>query len=63
MNYEILYNLNNINNDVIIKDIENIINDNNIQTKFNKVINIYNKMNNNTNTNIINEGEVLDYVI
>jgi len=58
MNYEILYNLNNINNDVIIKDIENIINDNNIQTKFNKVINIYNKMNNNTNTNIINEGEV-----
>ena len=44
INYEILYNINNIENNNIIKDIDNIINDNNIKTKFNKIINIYEKM-------------------
>ena len=45
INYEILYNMNNINNNDIMKDIDNIINDNNIENKFNKIMNIYNKMN------------------
>ena len=44
INYEILYNINNINNNDIIKDINNIINDKSIENKFNKLINIYNKM-------------------
>ena len=48
INYEILYNINNINNlnnKSIINDINNIINDNNIETKLNKLMKIYNKMN------------------
>ena len=40
INYEILYNINNFNNNDIIKDIDNIINDNNIKKNFNKIINI-----------------------
>jgi len=46
INYEILYNINNINNNDIIKDINNIIKNKSIQNKFNKLIKIYNKMNN-----------------
>ena len=46
INYEILYNINNINNNDIINDINNIINENNIENKFNQIINIYNKMTN-----------------
>ena len=43
INYEILYNMININinNNDIKKDIYNIINDNNIEIKFNKIMNIY----------------------
>ena len=54
INYEILYNINEFNkyNNNIIKDINEIINDNNINNKFNKIINIYNKMNNNKNNKI-----------
>ena len=47
INYEILYNIDNIkniNNTDIIKNINDIIKDNNIQNKFNKLINIYNKI-------------------
>ena len=49
INYEILYNINEFNryNNNIIKDINEIINNNNINNKFNNIINIYNKMNNN----------------
>jgi len=48
INYEILYNINEFNkyNNNIIKDINKIINDNNINNKFNNIINIYNNMNN-----------------
>ena len=46
INYEILYNINHINDDNMVKDINNVIIDNNIQNKFNKLINIYNKINN-----------------
>ena len=54
INYEILYNINNIKtNNIIIKDIDNIINDNNIQTKFDKIMNIYKKMGSK-----IKEGEI-----
>ena len=42
INYEILYNINNIKDNDIIKDINNIINDDYLQTKFNSLINIYN---------------------
>jgi surface protein len=46
INYEILYNINNINisNDNIIKEINNINNDNNINNRFNKINNIYKKI-------------------
>jgi len=49
-NYEILYNINEIKNNIKIKDIDEIINNNNINNEFNNIINIYNKM---INTNII----------
>jgi len=53
-NYEILQNINEFNNYniIIIKDINEIINDKDINIKFQNIINIYNKINNNT---IINE--------
>ena len=44
INYEILYNIDYINNTEIINNINNIVNDNNIKNKFNKLINIYNKI-------------------
>ena len=53
INYEILYNIKNIENNNIIKDIDNIINDNNIGEKFNKIINIYEKMYNKNQIEII----------
>jgi len=53
INYEILYNINNVENKKIIKDIDNIINDNNIQIKFNNIINIYDKMNQKINIEMI----------
>jgi len=54
INYEILYNINEFNryNNNIIKDINEIINNNNINNKFNNIINIYNKMNNNNSNRI-----------
>ena len=45
INYEILNNINQINNADIIKEVKNIINDNSILNKFKLLINIYNKMN------------------
>ena len=46
-NYEIIQSLNEMNNNIIIKDIEEIHNDKNIYNKFNYLLNIYDKMNNN----------------
>ena len=45
ISYERLYNINNIDKNNIIQDINNIINENNIITKFTKIIDIYDKMN------------------
>ena len=46
INYEILYNVNKINNsnDNFIKEINNINNDDNINNKFKQIYNIYNKI-------------------
>jgi len=56
INYEILYNINeiNINNENIIKDINNINNDKNINNKFKQINNIYNKIFNDEITIIYN---------
>jgi len=53
INYEILYNINEFNkyNNIIINDINEIINDNNINKKFNNILNIYYQMNNKINYN------------
>ena len=40
MNYEMFININNIINNDILKDINNIIEEKNIKTKFNKMIEI-----------------------
>ena len=55
-NYEILYNINEIRNNIKIKDIDEIINNNNINNEIKNIINIYNKMiiNNKTNIPLIN---------
>ena len=53
INYEILYNINNIENKNIIKDIDNIIDEYNIRTKFNKIIDIYDKINHKINIEMI----------
>ena len=45
INYEILHNINNIKINDIIKDINEIINNDNILSKFKKINNIYEKMN------------------
>jgi len=45
VNYEILYSINNIYNNNILKDIDDIINDNNINNKFKKIYDIYDIMN------------------
>ena len=44
INYEILLNLQEINNNKIIETINNINNDKNIQNKLNKIINLYDQM-------------------
>ena len=44
INYEILYNVNNINKNNTLKDIDDIINENNITKKTKKILDIYNKM-------------------
>ena len=56
-NYEILYNINEIKNNIKIKDIDEIINDNNINNEFKNILNIYNRMiiKEINNTKIINE--------
>ena len=53
INFEILHNVDNIINNQVIKDLENIINNSNIQGKFEKIIEIYNKMNKKSNEIII----------
>ena len=51
-NYEILNNINEINNNDLYKDLEEIINDNKIQNKFYKINVIYNKMKNDLQKNL-----------
>ncbi len=50
-NYHLLKSINDLKdfNDIVIKDIEAILNDNSITNKFNYLINIYNRMNNKVN--------------
>ena len=43
-NYQILTNINNINNDKIIKEINDVINENNIKNKYINIFNIYNEI-------------------
>ena len=64
-NYQIFYNLNKINNiydDKIINDLKDIINENNINKKFNKLINIKVKLNKNNNINIESNDINLDNI-
>jgi len=66
INYEILYNINEFNkyNNNIIKDISEIVNDYNINNKFNNIINIYNKMNiNNSNRIFEKDPNNLKYIL
>ena len=44
-NYQRLQNINDINNEIIINDLNKIIKDNNINDKFNNILNIFTKMN------------------
>ena len=46
INYEILYNINHIDDKDITKDINNIIKENNIKNKLSKLYNLYHKINN-----------------
>jgi len=55
-NYYILQNINDIQNNIDIKEIESILNDNNFNNQFQNIINIYSKMNN-INYNIFNDNE------
>ena len=43
-NYEILFNINEFNNNTIKKDLETIIKENNVSNQINKIMDIYNKM-------------------
>ena len=63
-NYQILQNLNNLNTNVISKDINQIINNKNIGMKLNKIVKIYSQMRNieieksiNNESNIIENNE------
>ena len=53
-NYQILNNINEINNNNIIKDILEIINEENIPNKFYKINSIYNQMKNDLQKNLAN---------
>ena len=53
-NYEILKNINEINNNNIIKDIQEIINEENFPNKFYKINSIYNQMKNDIQKNLTN---------
>ena len=59
INYEILYNINEFNkyNNIIIKDINEIINDTNIYNKFKNILNIHYQMNNKNNNKMDNNNE------
>ena len=61
-NYEILHNINIFikYNEIIIKDIKEIINDNKIDNKIKKLMNIYDKMNNKNNMIEIKEIKMND---
>ena len=50
-NYEILYNINSIKKNIKLEEINDIINMNDINQKFNKILNLYNKMENKSNIN------------
>ena len=64
-NYQILQNINNINTDNIKKDLNNIINENDINNKFQNILNIYNKMNNTNDIieNNYNKNEKIIYIL
>ena len=53
-NYEIIKNVNEIKNNIKLKNIDDIINETDIKIKFEKIINIYNKMNSQNESNMIN---------
>ena len=53
-NYEILYNINEIRNNIKIKEIDEIINNNHINKAIKNIIKIYNKIIINNNINLIN---------
>ena len=57
INYEILQNIKEFNNynNKMLEDIKEIINENNINNKFNKIMKIYEKINNRENNTINNE--------
>ena len=56
LNYNILNNIKEFNKNNIYQDIDKIINENDINKKINKIFNIYYKMNNINNPNIIDEN-------
>jgi len=58
INYDLINNIeefNNYNNNIIIKDIDEIINGNNVNNQFNKIIDLYDRMKNKINLNNNNE--------
>ena len=60
-NYNILYNINEIKNNCISKEIKKIINENSVINRFKNIFDIYNIMNNNkdiNNGNINKKGEI-----
>ena len=64
-NYEILYNINEIINCNILKDITNINNNNNYIEKFNNIYNIYKDINKKNEIKIlinVKKGEIYKYI-
>ena len=55
-NYQIFQNINQINENIKIEDLDNLLNDNNIESQFNILLSIYDKMNN-RNENLFKEEE------
>ena len=54
-NYQIFYNINNMNNNIILNDLKGIIEENDISNKFNKIFNLNNKIKNNEMNKIVEE--------
>lgn len=60
INYQILENINEIKNNIKIKDIDEIINENNINNKFKYLINIFQKMRKKENIGNNNKNEKIE---